>query len=105
MSITLADAIESLRTDLRTALLKAEPDIVFTPGPIELELIVTFANETSAGGGIKAYIFEASGNVKGSQESSHRVKLTLSATDEKGGPLKLTSKDLPANLPNSTKAR
>ena len=99
MSIALADAIDSLRKELRTALLKAEPDIAFTPGPIELELTVSFTDETSAGGGIKAYIFEASGTVKGSEAYSHRVKLTLSATDQSGAPLKLSASSLPSNLP------
>jgi hypothetical protein len=98
MAISVADAIDSLRNDLRSALLKAEPDIVFVPGPIEIELSVAFADEVSGGGGIKAYIFELSANTKGSETSAHRVKLSLTVTDASGQPLKLTSTSLPAGL-------
>ena len=95
--ISLADAIESLRNDLREAHAKAATDIVFTPGPIEIELTVAFAEENAAGGGIKAYIFEASASTKGTETGTHRVKLSLSVADEKGDPIALKSASLPSN--------
>jgi hypothetical protein len=97
MAISLTDAIASLRRDLREALTKAEPDIVFTPGPIELELGVTFAQENSLGGGIKAYIFDFSAGAKGTQTDSHKVKITLQVSGPGGKPLKLSGSDLPSN--------
>lgn len=97
MPISLTDAIASLRRDLRDALAKAEPDIVFTPGPIELELGVDFAEEKTASGGIKAYIVDFSAGVKGTQTDSHKVKITLQVSGADGKSLALSSEDLPSD--------
>lgn len=91
MAISVSGAIDSLREDLRQALAKAQPDIVFTPGDIEVELGVTFAEETSVEGGIKAYIFSASAGSSDSQTHVHKLKFTLAVTDANGRPLKLSA--------------
>jgi Trypsin-co-occurring domain 2 len=98
LAISLTEAIESLRRDLRQALTKAEPDIVFTPGQIELELSVSFTKEGSAGGGIKVYVFDFSAEAKGTQSDSHKVKITLQVSGPDGKPLKLSSNKLPSDV-------
>jgi Trypsin-co-occurring domain 2 len=92
MAITVSDAIDGLREDLRRALEKAQPDIVFTPGDIEIELGVTFEEETSVKGGIRAYIFSASAGSTDTQTHVHRLKFTLTASDQSGEPLKLSAR-------------
>jgi hypothetical protein len=97
VSISVSEAIATLRRDLREALTKAEPDIVFTPESIELELGVDFAEEKTVSGGIKAYIVNFSAGTKGTQTDSHKVKITLQAMGPDGKPLKLSGKNLPSD--------
>jgi hypothetical protein len=97
MNITVSDAIDGLRKDLREALLKAEPDIIFVPGDIEIELAVTFEDETSVKGGIKAYIFSASAGQTDKQAHVHRLKLAFTVTDGVGKPLKLSASRPPVD--------
>jgi hypothetical protein len=100
MRVTLADAIKQLRDELREAVLESKgQDIVFTPEAIELELGITFDTEVKAGGGFKLLAFlDFSAEAKTGNSNQHRVKLTLKATDDKGTPLKVRSKQLPKGL-------
>jgi hypothetical protein len=100
MEITLAQAIQQLRDDIREAIsLGKDQDVVFTPRGIELELAVTFGTEAKAGGGFKLLTFlDLSTEVKGSNSHQHKIKLTLDVTDDKGSQIKVSSDEAPANL-------
>jgi hypothetical protein len=101
MQIPLADAIQQLREELRRAVLDGQhQDIVFTPEKIEVELAVRFDLEAKADGGFKLLAFlDASLEGKVSRERLHSIKLSLSATDGQGHPLKVKSKAAGDDLP------
>jgi NTP-dependent ternary system trypsin peptidase co-occuring protein len=100
MKITLAEAIDQLRNDLREAIVEGEgQDLVFNPQNIELELAITFEGEVKASGGVKLLVFlDVSGEAKKSETSTHRVKLTLNVTDKQGNPIKVKSTRSPGGF-------
>jgi hypothetical protein len=100
MKMLLADAIADLRDQLREAIVEGtDQDIVFTPNDIELELAITFEAEAKAGGGFKLLAFlDFSTEVRASRESQHRLKLSLTAADPNGNPLKVRSKKVPKGM-------
>jgi len=101
MEITLVDAIEQLRNDLREAVLEGQgqTDIIFTPRQVEVELAITFGTEVKAGGGLKLLaLLDLSAEGKSSDTSQHRVKLTLDIADKNGNPLKVRSSNEPQRV-------
>src|ERR1700741_1735302 len=91
--IPLTDAIQQLRDELRDAILEGRAkDIVFTPNTIEIELALRFSTEEKVGGGFKLLAFlDLSAEGKATQESQHKIKLSLSVADRNGNPLKVRS--------------
>src|SRR5215813_1004447 len=91
--ISLANAIAQLRDELREAILEGkDKDIVFTPNEIELELSIDFEVEAKAGGKFKLLTFlDLSVDGKARRESQHKIKISLTAADEKGEPIKVRS--------------
>ena len=79
MQVTLVQAIQQLREDLRQAVIEGrDQDIVFTPRGVELELSVTFDTEAKADGGFKLVTFvNLSAGTKVSDSTQHKIKLTL----------------------------
>ncbi len=98
--MTLTDAVQQLRDELRLAVLDANgEDILFTPEKIEIELAVTFATEVKAGGGVKLLTFlDFSSEAKGSKSQGHKIKINLGIADRDGNPLKIASKRLPRGV-------
>ncbi|MEY9126391.1 trypco2 family protein [Bradyrhizobium yuanmingense] len=100
MHISIAEAINQIRNDLREAIVEsAGQDILFTPKEITLELGVTFGTEVKAGGGFKLLTFlDLSGEAKSSNNRQHKIVLKLEASDAKGSPIKVRSKRVPGGL-------
>lgn len=95
MQIPLSEAIQQLRDELRNAILEGkDQDIIFTPNTIDIELGVSFGAEAKAGGGFKLLTFiDVSGEAKATRESQHKIKLSLSAADKDGKPIKVLRSD------------
>ena len=91
MQVSLAEAIQQLREQLREAILEGkDQEIVFTPNEIDLELGVTFGTETKVGGGFKLLAFlDLSAEAKAKGESQHKIKLSFSVADKDGEPVKI----------------
>lgn len=67
-------------------------DIIFKPGPIEMEFGVTFETEADASGGFKILAFlDLSAEAKASRSSAHTVKLTLEPLDRDLKPILVRS--------------
>jgi hypothetical protein len=101
MQITLSDAIQQIRAELRKAAIDgADQDIVFTPTGVDIELAVTFEKEAKAGGGFKVLAFlDLSTEAKASQGNSHKIKLSLSVANQDGTPFKVKSEKRASDLP------
>jgi hypothetical protein len=95
MSVSIAEAIEQLRNELREAVLeRRDDDIVFAPTEIEVDLSVAWEGEAKAGGGFKVLTFvNLSAEAKAVRSTEHRVKLKLQVTDADGEPLKVASRE------------
>ncbi len=100
MQVPLATAIQQLRDELREAILEGrDKNIVFTPGAIDLELGITFTAEAKVGGGLKLLAFlDLSAEGSASRESQHKIKLSLTASDRDGLPIKVRADKLPGGL-------
>jgi hypothetical protein len=98
MRIPITDAIQQLRDQLREAILEGkDQDIVFTPDKIDIELGVIFSVEAKASGGFKLLaLLDLSAEAKGSGETQHKIKLSLSVADKDGRPIKVSSATVPA---------
>ena len=99
--IPLTDAIQQLRDELREAILEGNnQQIVFTPNNIDIELSISFSTEEKVGGGFKLLAFlDLSLEGKASQESQHKIKLSLSVADRNGQPIKVRSDAVRRGLP------
>jgi hypothetical protein len=87
-SIPLADAIHELRSNISTAMKRAEgEDLKFALGPIELELTMVATTEGSADGKLSFKIFgigaDAKLGGKLSDSLTHRMKLVLTPKGDK----------------------
>jgi hypothetical protein len=84
--ISLAQAIRHLRSQLEEAAKEGKnADLRFVPKAVEVELSISFAVESEAGGGVKIFsLVDLSGKAKGSDASTHRVKLTLEPVGRDG---------------------
>jgi hypothetical protein len=102
MQISLSNAIQQLRDELRQAILDSkDQDIFFTPNSIDVELAINFTAEAKAGGGVKLLAFlDLSAEGKATRESQHKVKLSLSVADKFGKPIKVRSDSVPKGLPD-----
>jgi hypothetical protein len=100
--IPLTDAIQQLRDELRDAILEGKDnDIVFTPNEIEIELALRFSAEEKVGGGFKLLTFlDLSAEGTATQESKHKIKLSLSVADKTGNPIKVGSTGARRGLPD-----
>lgn len=101
MQIPLSDAIEQIREEIRVAQLSAkDKEIIFTPEKIDLEFGVNFRAEATGSGKFKILaLIDLSTEAKASRESEHRVRITLSVTDQFGNSLKIASGKVPTSLP------
>jgi Trypsin-co-occurring domain 2 len=99
--ISLSDAIQQLRDQLRGAILEGEgQDIVFTPNSVDIELGITFKAEAKASGGFKLLAFlDLSGEATAGRESQHKINISLSVADKSGQPIKVRSDAVPKGLP------
>ena len=100
MQISISDALQQLRDELRKAVLEGEnQDILFTPNSVEIELGVNFTTEAKGGGGFKIFaVIDVSAEATVARESQHKVKLSLQVTDKSGKPLKIRSAAGPRGL-------
>src|SRR4051794_33247048 len=104
--VTIAEAIDQLREQLRQAVLEgADKDIVFTPEKVDIELGVDFKMEAKAGGGFKLMaLLSLSAEGKISRGNQHKIKLALKVTDSEGKPLKVLSSTVPRGLEDEPKS-
>ena len=76
--VTVAEAIKQLRVQLAEAQHEgSDKDLRFTVKSVEVELAVVLKSEVEGGVGVKAWFVEASGKMKGADETTHKVKLVL----------------------------
>ena len=89
--IGLAETIEALRSELATAMKKANgQDIQFPLGRIELEFHVGVRRATDAKAGVKFWVVELGGSGAYSAESIQKVSITLEPpVDATGTPLRV----------------
>jgi Trypsin-co-occurring domain 2 len=82
--ISLEDAIKDLRTQLQNAAAKGEDAAIrFVAKSVEVELSIVINREAEVKAGAKLWsIFDFSGSVKGGDENTHKVKLTLEPVDK-----------------------
>lgn len=76
--IELASVIRDLRDELETAVAAGGgEELRFELGPIELELAVAVERSGSAGGKVRFWVVELSGERKMDATDTQRIKLTL----------------------------
>lgn len=87
--IGLADAIEALHLELRSAIERAgDRDFHFPVGSVDLEFYVGITRSADAKGGVKFWVVELGGGGSYARETIQRVKLTLQGpVDEDGNPV------------------
>ncbi|MFD8429213.1 trypco2 family protein [Streptomyces coelicoflavus] len=91
-AVELAQAIESLRTQLETARRLAPPgSLRFEVGSVELEFQVELVSGAEANAGAKFYVLSAGGRKSVENRTTHSVRLTLTPQDPAGGPLKVSA--------------
>ena len=84
-SISLADLIYQLRSDLSLAAWQGEQrSPKFEVGPIELEVSVVVDSARSGSITAKLVLVDASAGANKTSHSTHRIKLTLQPIDEHG---------------------
>ena len=84
--IPLAETLQTLRRELQLAQSQSEGEgILFEMDKIELELKVVISRKTKGQGGIEFYVVKAGGEIEKSGETTHTVKLTLTAIDNRSG--------------------
>jgi len=92
MPITLADAIQNLRSELSRAMQAgASEDLRFRLGPIEMEFEIEVGTEAQGKAGIKWWIIEAGGGAKRSSSSTHKIKLRLEPLTAMGSPVDVSN--------------
>lgn len=89
--ISLVQAIRELRTQLEQAAKEGkDASFRFVPKTVEVELGISFTIEGEAGCGVKIFsLVDLSGKTKGSDASTHRIKLTLEPVDPGGKPINI----------------
>ena len=74
--------LAEMLTDLREELLKARrqgegSDLRFEIADVELEVKLAATKEAGGGGGVKFWVYNADAKVSASDQSTHRLKLSL----------------------------
>ena len=91
-NITLADAIQNLRSELSRAMEAGATEALrFRLGPIEMELEIEVGREAEGKGGIKWWLIEAGGGTKQSSSSTHKIKLRLDPLTISGDPVDVSN--------------
>jgi hypothetical protein len=76
--IELSELVGQLRKELQEAEDAASGErLRFELGPVEVEATVTAGRDAGAGGKVRFYVGEASGNAKFTRSDTQRIKLTL----------------------------
>jgi hypothetical protein len=77
--IDLAEAIISVRDELRTAAATRSPDdpLVFDVGDIRMEFTLELRKENKGNGKVKAFVIEAGADATRSTARTHRLSFTL----------------------------
>jgi len=89
--IALAEAIQTLRTELQTAFEEGEGKAVrFKPGPIDLEFDVQVDAEGKGKAGFKFWVVSIGGEASIKRSGTHKLKMTLHPVDS-GGRTRLIS--------------
>jgi hypothetical protein len=95
-SVELADAIAALREQLGRALREGGDEAVhFRLGPVELEFGLSVKRDRKGEGGVKFWVVTLGVQGSASEETQHRVKLTLNPVDAAGADLDVRS-ELPS---------
>jgi len=85
VEIPLADLIQALRRELRTAVEEGEGgDLVFALGPIDLELRLEVGREAGGEAGIRFWVVSIGGKGSRSDSSAHTVRLSLTPVSRSG---------------------
>ncbi|WP_445530012.1 trypco2 family protein [Streptomyces cyslabdanicus] len=92
--LDLADAVASIREQL-TALQadRAEEDVLFEVGPVELEFAVEAAWDAGVEGKARFWVLESGADVRRSGGSTHKVRAVLTPKDSRSGrPLQVSDR-------------
>ena len=85
--VSLSEALANIRDELEKAQVDGKARRVrFVPTSVEVELCVVFSKEAQGQAGVKAWVLDASGEVKATTESTHKVTLVLEPTGPDGQP-------------------
>ncbi|MFJ2743479.1 trypco2 family protein [Streptomyces sp. NPDC087440] len=95
--IELADAVESIRSQLmRAAARSAGKEIAFTVGDIQMEFTVELRREVKGGAKVKAWVVEAGTDAGLATGRTHKVALTLTPVKAAtGGSVAVGNDELP----------
>jgi hypothetical protein len=86
--IGLADAVRELRRELTEALAEAEDKPVrFELGPVEMEFLLELGKSGEGNAGVRFWVVSLGGKGSVTAGSTHRVKLSLTPKDHRGGVL------------------
>jgi hypothetical protein len=76
--ITITEAIHELRQQLADAQASAVGQkLQFNTKTVEIELAVVLKRETQGEAKVKAWVVDVSGQLKGAEETTHKVKLVI----------------------------
>lgn len=84
--LPVADFIDALRAELRTAALAKDPDLQFNVGPVSVELTLMTHHEGGGKAGIRFWVVEAGASVTAANESTQKVTLVLTPVTASGEP-------------------
>ncbi|MFS4091510.1 trypco2 family protein [Streptomyces sp. AF1A] len=80
--IGLADAVRGVRAELRAAMAEGEDERVrFDVDEIEMEFAVEVRRDERVEGGVRVWVASVGASNGASQATTHRLRVTLSATD------------------------
>jgi len=84
--IGLADAVRGVRAELRAAMTEGEGERVhFDVDEIEMEFAVELRRDERADGGVRVWVASIGASSGESTATTHRLRVTLSATDTATG--------------------
>ncbi|MFT4627976.1 MAG: hypothetical protein ACI8PZ_006670 [Myxococcota bacterium] len=91
----LAEAIQTLRRELRVAMQDRDPTLPLTVKEAQVSLNVAFARKTGAGAKLQAWVVGVEASAAGETETTHTLQLTLVPRTADGGTVEVSSDTLP----------
>lgn len=90
--LPLADFIEALRTELRTAAMAKDPQLQFNVGPATVEFTLMTHRDGGGKAGVRFWVVEAGASVTMANESTQKVTLVLTPVTASGDAWQVTDR-------------